>query len=186
MAAAYQIFGNGGSYTPPHYIKSIVGADGETLYSYSSEPVRVVSENTAWIMNRMLRSNVQMEDGLGRYASIDGIEVIGKTGTRDNISEVVTDQWFAGGTPDMCAALWIGSDDQNLLKSAGTYPSSSKVWSNVMSAITNKNPSFTPCGDTVSAEVCRVSGGIATLGCTETETGWFAPGTLPAECSLHN
>lgn len=186
MAAAYQIFGNGGSYTPPHYINSIVGADGETLYSYSAEPVRVVSENTAWIMNRMLRSNVQMEDGLGRYASIDGIEVIGKTGTRDNISEVVTDQWFAGGTPDMCAALWIGSDDQNLLKSAGTYPSTSKVWSNVMSAITNKNPSFTPCGDTVSAEVCRVSGGIATPGCAETETGWFAPGTLPAECSLHN
>ena len=98
----------------------------------------------------------------------------------------MTDQWFAGGTPDMCAALWIGSDDQNLLKSAGTYPSTSKVWSNVMSAITNKNPSFTPCGDTASAKICRVSGGIATPGCAETETGWFAPGTLPAECSLHN
>lgn len=186
MAAAYQIFGSGGTYTAPHYIESIVTAGGETLYSYNAEPVRVISEDTAWIMNRMLLSNVQLEDGLGRFAAIDGVEVIGKTGTRDNTSGVVTDLWFVGGTPDMCAALWIGSDDQYITRSAGTYPVTSHVWRSVMSSIPVKNSSFTPCGDTCSVEICRISGGAASAGCSETETGWFAPGTIPAECSIHN
>lgn len=186
MAAAYQIFGSGGTYTPPHYISSVVTADGETLYTFTAEPVRVISENTAWIMNRMLLSNVQLDDGLGKKAAIDGIEVIGKTGTRDNAAGVITDVWFAGGTADMCAAIWIGSDDQDLPISAGSFPSASTVWSSVISSITPKNSTFTPCGSAQSVEICKASGGKASTGCKETETGWFTPDTIPAECSMHN
>lgn len=185
MAAAYQIFGNGGSYTAPHFIDRITSADGTELYQYSAEAEQVISPETAWIMNRMMKSNIEMEDGLGGKAKLDGIEVFGKTGTRDNVYEVVTDNWFVGGTPDMCAAVWTGSDDTELMISGGTFPSAAGIWSMVMSKIPPQERSFTNASEAVSAEICRAAGGIAGEMCPETEIGWFAPGTLPEKCSQH-
>lgn len=185
MAAAYQIFGNGGSYTPPHYINSITTRDGKTLYTWEAQTEQVISPETSWIMNRMLLSNVTMEDGLGKKAAIDGIEVIGKTGTRDNTNEVVTDNWFVGGTADMCAALWIGCDDSEQLIQEGSYPGTASVWNSVISEVQPERTEFTPCGNTWSAVICQESGGVAAEGCTNTETGWFADGTLPDKCGKH-
>ena len=185
MAAAYQIFGNGGSYTPPHYINKITDRDGNTLYTWQACTEQVISPETSWIMNRMMVSNVQLEDGLGAKAAIDGMEEFAKSGTRDNISEIVTDNWFVGGTADMCAALWIGCDDPDIDIRTGSYPQTAPVWRSVMAAIQPRKTEFIPTGNTQSAPICRDSGGIASDSCKDTETGWFAEGTLPESCGIH-
>jgi penicillin-binding protein 1A len=54
MAAAYQIFGNGGWYTPPH---SYTGCwiRRQRHFNKKSHPTRVITQETATIMNKLLQ-----------------------------------------------------------------------------------------------------------------------------------
>lgn len=181
MNAAYAAFGNGGLYYPPTFITS-VELNGETLYQYSGEPVRMYSDETAWIMNRLLESNVRLPDGLGVGARLDNTEVFGKTGTTDKNS-VVDNNWFVGGTPEKVAAVWIGLDDQSFNSGMA---SNTRLWNLIMSQIECGTDKFTPALGTVCLEFCTESGGLAAEGCESTETGWYVPENIPDKCQLHS
>ncbi len=185
LCAAYQIFGSGGIYTAPTYIDKIELSDGTLLYEAPRDGKRVISEETAYIVNRLMRSNVVMPDGLGNAAAIDGVEVCGKTGTVDNSAGVVTDNWFAGVTPDYAAVVWVGSDDENITHANGITPAPAVVWRSIFSEIPTSGGFSCPDG-VVAAEFCRVSGGLASGGCTDLETGYFSKGALPEECDIHS
>lgn len=177
MNAAYAVFGNGGYYYAPTFIdKAVCG--GETLFTASHEGVKVFSPETAYIMNRILRSNVEMGDGLGVGAYMKGIEVFGKTGTTDD-KGIVDNNWFVGGTPELITAVWTGPDDTTMAVSS---PPCTILWNMIMSSISCEKTGFDPCEGVTEAEYCTKSGKLKSDSCTETETGWYTIGKLPDIC----
>jgi cell division protein FtsI (penicillin-binding protein 3) len=74
MAAAYGAIANGGTWLEPHFVERVEGRKRTV-----PERRRVVSEQTAAQLTRMLRRVV--EEGSGITARIPGYRVAGKTGT---------------------------------------------------------------------------------------------------------
>jgi membrane carboxypeptidase/penicillin-binding protein len=71
---------------------------------------------------RLLYYNISKDDGIAQAAGLsDGSEVIGKTGTVDNDYGSDTDRLFVGLTPEYCAAVWIGYDDENSVIGSTEY-----------------------------------------------------------------
>ena len=56
-------------------------------------------------MNMML--NKAVEEGTGRRAILDGIQIAGKTGT----TNAYRDAWFVGYTGNFVGGVWFGNDD---------------------------------------------------------------------------
>ena len=79
LAAAYAAFGNGGTYYAPYFIRSIEDAQGNVIYTHARQGRRVLSEETAYLMNSLLQSVTA--SGTGAKLSGAGTPVAGKTGT---------------------------------------------------------------------------------------------------------
>ena len=80
LACAIAAAVNGGNYYAPHFLKSVVSADGKTVSEY--KPVlknKVISEQASSILAGMLEGVVT--EGSGNKAYIEGYKVGGKTGT---------------------------------------------------------------------------------------------------------
>lgn len=185
LCAAYQIFGNGGMFYEPTCFMHIENAGGE-IEIIRKEGEQVISPQTAYIMNRMMISNVELSDGLGKAAHIDKVEVFGKTGTTDNTYGVVNNKTFAGGTPDYVGAIWIGPDDKNTSKDLSYIPLVTYVWNMVFSKLDNHTADFTQSDEVTSALFCCETGMLAGSNCPETEMGWYKLGELPVYCDIHN
>jgi penicillin-binding protein 1A len=106
MASAYGVFANQGVWVSPVAITKVVDSDGNVLEEYKPKQREVLSKQTAYIMNDMLRGVV--ERGTGRRANI-GRPAAGKTGT----AQSYTNGWFIGYTPNLVTSVWMGDDEQN-------------------------------------------------------------------------
>ena len=116
MASAYAAIAAGGVSHDPVLVTRVTDAEGHLLAdaSLDASPRVAVDGETAWFATRALQAVI--EDGTGTLAD-PGRPAIGKTGT----SQRYRDAWFAGSTPELAAAVWIGHPDtaQRLLDPAG-------------------------------------------------------------------
>ncbi len=81
MLNAYCAIANGGVLMRPYIVSEILDADGQTVQSFSPEPIRrVISERTSAVLTGILEKVVQ-EGGTAVRASVLGNPVAGKTGT---------------------------------------------------------------------------------------------------------
>ena len=183
MCAAYQAFSNGGAYYEPYMFTEVRSESGEVIFSHDAQRNQVFSPQTAYIINRLLLSNVDMESGLGGAARIEGTEVYGKTGTVDNSSGVITDTTFAGAIPGYVGAVWVGLDNRDSTEKASYLPTGSGVWHSVFTRFAPPG-SFEATEGTVKADFCTNSGLLAGDGCTSTETGYYRSDALPEKCNI--
>ncbi|GMA51549.1 hypothetical protein GCM10025857_29060 [Alicyclobacillus contaminans] len=116
MAAAYEVYADGGVQEQVHLINKVVNAAGETIYSYQPAAKRVVSAQTAATMTQMLEGVVQY--GTGTNAQVPGWDVAGKTGTiqydatlNGAHQEWIKNAWFDGYTPNMVGSIYIAYDN---------------------------------------------------------------------------
>lgn len=80
LTAAFGAAVNGGILYRPHLMKRITNALGETIREYGPAEVRrVIKPSTSAQLLEILRNVVT--EGTGKAASIEGVRVIGKTGT---------------------------------------------------------------------------------------------------------
>ena len=79
MAAVYATVANAGMWVQPRLVRGTSGPDGRLVEPPRGEPRRVLSEETARMLTRMLASVVST--GTGGAAEIPGYQVAGKTGT---------------------------------------------------------------------------------------------------------
>ena len=184
LAAAYQIFGNGGYYNEP-YCYTEVTQGNRTLLRHSSTPVQVVDENTAYVVNRLLQNVIQGSQGAtagGIKKHWEGWEVFAKTGTTQQNNDV----WLVAGTPKYVAASWFGYDQNQELTNKQTS-AARNLWNKVMQELhAGLDPlAFERKGTTVEATFCYESGGIATPSCTKTGVGVYKPDHMPEVCPLH-
>jgi len=108
VATAYAAFANRGVYCTPTAITAVTDAAGKSMPVPKSLCSRAMSTTTADTLNTMLLGVV--DDGTGEAANLDGRETAGKTGTTDSRFAA----WFAGYTPNMAAAVWMGGTKGNV------------------------------------------------------------------------
>ncbi len=183
MTGAYQIFANGGTYTRPYaYTRVLDAATGEVVLENKQVYNRVISEDTAYIMNRLLYQVTNAAPGTGTGARVQGAEVIGKTGTSDKDYN----QWFIGATPKYVAGVWIGFD-RNKSVTYKTYPPPN-VWKRVMQEVVKLDDapgSFPVASGVVQRSYCTETGELATTMCPSTAIGYYKESNIPNTCTKH-
>jgi penicillin-binding protein 1A len=101
LSASYAPFFNHGYRVTPY---------GVDTYAAAHPPVRVIDQEHAAMMARMLAAVVT--SGTGRPAAVAGHEVAGKTGTTQDFR----DAWFIGRIDDMIIGVWLGNDDNQPMR----------------------------------------------------------------------
>lgn len=181
MAAAFATFGNGGKYYEPYCYTKVTDSTGENIILQNNpEGEQVISPETAYVMNQMLRTVMQGPVGTGRAYNVKGFTSYAKSGTTTNNN----DKWMVAGTPYYISAVWFGYD-QN--KSVGTSSNpAGMIYKTVMDRVHKglAEKSFEKYTDkVVQRSYCTVSGLLAGDGCTSTASGWYKLSNLPDKCA---
>lgn len=182
MAAAYQIFGNGGYYNQPYTFEKVERGN-EVILQNSPTNVRAVDENTAYIMNQLLQKVIDGGHGAtGRGYGVNGITTFAKTGTTSDNKDV----YFVGGTPYYVGACWFGYDNNTEIRNQDTGYAK-KLWQKAMNALHQglSDKPFEHTGTTVKAVFCQTSGLLANTGCSSTGVGYYKPDNVPGYCTAH-
>ncbi|MBB1255204.1 transglycosylase domain-containing protein, partial [Streptomyces sp. OF3] len=104
MASAYAAFANRGEYCTPIAIDKVTDSKGNELRPPETKCSRAMSEQTADMVNGILKG--VMEEGTGSGVRLGDRENAGKTGTTEQRRDV----WFVGYTPQLSTAVWVGGD----------------------------------------------------------------------------
>ncbi len=181
MTGAYQAFANGGRYTEPYLYTQVLDSDGKVILSNNTTAEQVLSEDTAYVMNKMLQYAVDSSFGTCTRMRIDNMTVCGKTGTTTDLR----DKWAIGFTPYYVGGVWIGYDYGNLTI-RGANPACI-TWQIVMEKIhaNLQNKEFTRPDSVVEAQFCTQTGMIAADECPHKQTGWYRSSNVPEVCTTH-
>ncbi|OGR94353.1 MAG: hypothetical protein A2V88_17095 [Elusimicrobia bacterium RBG_16_66_12] len=116
MAAGYAVFANGGRAVRPWWLRQVEDREGKILKTGGggpgdSGPV-VFKPETCKTMIAVMRGVLGPEGSAYASARRQGFNLpaAGKTGTTNDYR----DAWFAGVTPDLAAAVWVGHDDMRV------------------------------------------------------------------------
>jgi penicillin-binding protein 1A len=107
MADAYSTVANGGSHVPVTIINTIQFPDGSVRNFGNPPHTRVFTDGEAYTVTNVLKGVIT--GGTGTAANY-GCPAAGKTGT----SELLANAWFAGYTPRMATAVWVGYPQGNI------------------------------------------------------------------------
>lgn len=184
LTAAFQIFGNGGSITEPKLYTKVLDADGKTVLDTTNRSSsRVISTETAYIMNKGLWSVVN-DGGSGASAKMpNNIEVVGKTGTSDQRKDLI----FVGCTPYYVAGIRYGNDDNTPIDNR-VGDRQIRVWNSIMTDVhKGRNPAkFDLINNNIlELTYCKISGMIATSSCPSTGKGYYSQENTPSICTIH-
>ena len=194
LVGCYQIFVTGGMYVKPYTYTHVTDMEGNVILEKDTTQVRVISEETATVLNRLLQTVVSR--GTGAQANIQnqtGIVTAGKTGSSTGVKYVNgvqvdidnPDLWFIGFTPYYIGGVWMGYDIQEEIYYS-TYPTPI-LWKNLMLPIHEglEAADFTYSENVQALQYCTESGDLATENCPSTATGWYKESYIPSSCILH-
>lgn len=183
-AAAFAVFGNGGQYYEPSFYTKVTDQEGKVILERKSTPKMAISEDTATVMNHLLRTVVYGGNGTGRGAAgyISNMKIYAKTGTSNDQNDL----WFVGGSPYYVASCWCGYKTMQPI--ASSYSGiAMKLWGNVMSKAHAglEAKEFTDSSYAVEKYYCKSSGDLATSGCPDKAVGWYKKSNIPKACTAH-
>lgn len=185
MATAYNVLANGGLKVEPVTILRVADERDRVLEQHRApEPVRVIHEESAFLVTDMLRSVLNEGTAASSRAQGFAADAAGKTGTTNDYR----DAWFCGFTPELLAVVWVGFDDNTPVGLSGTK-AALPIWVDFMkSALGGKPPSrlAPPPESIIFVEIDRDTGLLATPSCPRTRAEAFVAGTEPrAPCGVH-
>lgn len=188
LASAYATLAAGGVWRPPHLVQSVVRADGTVLYEAVTRGEQRFTERVARNVTETML-DVAPTDGL---ALPGGRPVAAKTGTvQSRFPGQNNDAWMAGYTPALAAAVWMGTDRNDPIRTADGTPVEGKslpgeVWRAFMAEahdhlpVTHFTP-FRPIGEPPRDRRETVPAATATTGAAPSRT--TLPGTASATSS---
>ncbi|HEV8367209.1 MAG TPA: PBP1A family penicillin-binding protein [Pyrinomonadaceae bacterium] len=175
ITSAYTAFANLGSRTSPIAINRITTGQGVTVASPTTQRSEVLRPDVAYVMTSFMKDVVNR--GTAAKVRARGLKAVlaGKTGTS-------RDGWFAGYTPNLVCAVWVGFDDGSQLGLTGAN-SALPIWSDFMQYALNEHPEWSgdwemPAG-VEAVEINPKTGELSAAGDAEKRTEYFINGTGP-------
>ncbi|MCX5797466.1 MAG: PBP1A family penicillin-binding protein [Elusimicrobia bacterium] len=142
LAGAYAVFANGGKAVHPYFITAIEDREGAPVQAggpAADSPVILSTQTCATMVSVM--QGVFGPEGTARGAAKKtgfNLPAAGKTGTTNDYR----DAWFAGVTPDLSAAVWVGHDDMRIPlghgETGGVF--AAPIWMNFVKAVYRNRP----------------------------------------------
>ncbi|MDQ3870105.1 MAG: transglycosylase domain-containing protein [Chloroflexota bacterium] len=124
MASAYSTLANNGEHHPPVAITRIVDSTtGKTVYEDETRERKVLEPGTAYLEISALQKVITGGTGTAALAYLGGRPAAGKTGT----AQEYRDAWFAGFTPDLAAAVWVGYPEGSIEMKTACYTPGCRV-----------------------------------------------------------
>ncbi|HEX3011254.1 MAG TPA: PBP1A family penicillin-binding protein [Syntrophomonadaceae bacterium] len=130
MASAYTAFANRGVVYDYYSVDKILTDDGDVVFINRSASRRVISSNSAILIDDILQDVVRY--GTGTSARI-ALKSGGKTGTTTDSRDL----WYMGYTSELVTAIWAGNSDGTPVKGYGTYGGTvaAPIWRNYMNTL---------------------------------------------------
>ena len=181
--AAFSTFGNKGKHYEPTFYTKVTDQHGNVVLDGEKTPSIAMSEDTAVIMNHLLRNVVDGSQGTGKAVRsyFPKMPIYAKTGTTNENENC----WLSGGTPYYVASCWYGYDTPEAV--SGSYSgTATKTWAKIMSKIHKNLPykEFDESEYVTCRRYCTASGMVATSNCSSTAVGWYKTSNL-APCTMH-
>ena len=164
LTAAYGAFATGGLFHPP-----LVIADEQVVPGR-----RVVSPETAWLIDDMLSDDAARGPGFGRdgVLHVAGRTVAVKTGTTSDFR----DNWTIGFTPDVVVGVWVGNADNRPMHDVSGVSGAAPLWRDVLdTAVLNiaQPRVFERPSDLESVTLCADSEASAGAQCAAQRLEWL-------------
>ncbi|GMU19356.1 MAG: hypothetical protein AMXMBFR12_05480 [Candidatus Babeliales bacterium] len=123
VAGMFNVFTNHGVYVQPHFIVWVKDNWGKKMGKYQYAKEQVISTRIADTVAKV------MEQGIKRWRKAYNQElvpydVICKTGTTNDCRTC----WFAGASPDLTTAVYVGCDDNRSLGDVYPLKSAFPIW----------------------------------------------------------
>ncbi|MEA4911085.1 MAG: transglycosylase domain-containing protein [Oscillospiraceae bacterium] len=183
MCAAYAVFGNGGTYITPHCYTKVVDARGNVILdtSKTNQTIKALSDDTAYIMNKLLQGVATQGTGLF-FKPSGSLPYAGKSGTTSDAK----DYWYIGMNPYYVMACWQGYDQPQTMVLPDRKPAG-MAFKAVMGTISAdlEWKDFPSASGVGTATICKASGDLASPECTETMTGYYKSGFYPTTTCVH-
>ena len=134
IASAYTAFANLGGRVSPIAINRITTGNGVTIAAPTTQRTEVLRQDVAYVMTSFMKDVVNR--GTAAKVRARGLKQVlaGKTGTS-------RDGWFAGFTPNLVCAVWVGFDDGSQLGLTGAN-SALPIWADFMQVALAKHPEW--------------------------------------------
>ena len=177
IASAYTSFANLGTRTTAVAINRITTGDGVTIAAPTAQRNEVLRPEVAFVMTSFMKDVINR--GTAANVRQRGLKMplAGKTGTS-------RDGWFAGYTPSLVCAVWVGFDDGSQLGLTGAN-SALPIWSDFMQVALAEHPEWDGDWDMPAGieqvEINPKTGAPTQPGDTEKRTEYFINGTGPSE-----
>jgi penicillin-binding protein 1B len=179
IASAYTAFANLGTRTTPIAINRITTGNGVTIAAPTTQRNEVLRPDVAYVMTSFMKDVINR--GTAAKVRARGLKapLAGKTGTS-------RDGWFAGYTPNLVCAVWVGFDDGSQLGLTGAN-SALPIWADFMSVALAEHPEWDgdwemPAG-VEQVEVNPRTGQPSALEDTEKRVEFFINGTRPGNAT---
>ena len=143
LAGAYCVFDNGGRTVRPYFITAVEDREGRVIKGGgpSAFEAKVVLSSATCATMISVMQGVFGPEGTARGAAKQtgfNIPAAGKSGTTNEYR----DAWFAGFTPDLAAAVWVGHDDMRVPLGHGETGGrfAAPIWMNFVKAVYRNRP----------------------------------------------
>jgi penicillin-binding protein 1B len=134
VASAYTAFAGKGVRVTPISINRITTSRGDTVAAPTTNKHTVMSDEVAFVMTSFMKDVVNRGTAARIRARGFKANVAGKTGTS-------RDGWFAGYTPNIACAVYVGFDDGSELGLTGSE-SALPIWADFMTAALSSHPEW--------------------------------------------
>ncbi len=187
MASAIGTFGNDGVYVKPRLYTKVVDENGKVILDSTKQEEKILSPQAAYIVYDMMKGPLTYN---AQRANLGAMPAAGKTGTSSDSK----DYWFAGLTPHLSGAVWVGYDNQASIKGGGSGRTASNLWGLIMKKANEglSTKDIEKPSGIVEVSVCKDSGLLPTDLCrndprgNRVHTEMFIDGTQPTSyCETH-
>lgn len=125
LTQAYSAFANDGVFHKNHAIVQITDLQGNSLYQWDEEPLRVWKSTTNNEMRKLL--SAVTSSGTGTKAKHSALYTGGKTGTTNDYKDL----WFIGLTDRYTAGVWIGKDKSGSIEKLSKSAPQQLIWRDI-------------------------------------------------------
>jgi penicillin-binding protein 1B len=183
IASAYTAFANNGRRVEATPIKRVTNSDGVGIIEPKPQTNDALRPEVSWILTNIMQDVINRGTASRARAMGFTATAAGKTGTS-------RDGWFAGFTPNLVCAVWVGFDDNRELGLEGSK-SALPIWTAFMKEALAKRPdlagnNFPKPEGVIEVEIDPTTGKLWTDSCPEKRADYFIEGTQPEqECDVH-